>query len=103
MQIMYSVRTRELFLAGNFPNFFSDKKCVAKNCLGEDSQDSQIHIYHCKKLQPKLMTKNNDSQYSHIFTNNVNKQIIATNILMQAYEKRSQTLSSLAPEKEEPV
>ena len=92
MKQIYLIRARNLFLKTNFPGMFSDNKCVNINC---DQKDTQFHLFYsdCFKSENKIIEKN--LEYNQIFSNDVTRQKIIKEIIMQRYQIRSNILSSM--------
>ena len=70
---------------------YPDRKCVAPNCSGSDSQ---IHIWSCKFLEENTTICATDCKYEDIFSNDINKQVQVMQIMMQHYRKRLTYMSS---------
>ena len=89
---IFSIRTRNLFLKTNFPGMFSDDKCVKKPC---NERDTEFHLFNsdCFKKENTIVQINLD--YNQIFSNDVSKQKLIKDIIIDRYKTRSNILSSM--------
>ena len=93
MRTIFMMRMRNLNLKCNYPSMYDNRKCIAPQCMDEDSQ---FHIYSCKYLdEHNSITMPNNSYYD-IFTNNVERQYQVMQIMIQHYITREKMLSSQA-------
>ena len=93
MQQIFQARTRNLNLKKNFPNKFSDIKCVVPEC---DDDDSQKDLFDCRFLEPKqqVMTNGARVEYDDLFSDCVEKQVLVVQILNKKYQSRVKYLAS---------
>ena len=91
MKQIYSIRTRNLFLKTNFPCMFSDSKCVNINC---DQKDTEFHLFYSDCFIRDNPIIQNNIEYNQIFSNNVPKQKLIKDIIMDRYKSRLNILSS---------
>ena len=92
MKQIYSIRTRNLFLKTNFPGMFSDNKCVNINCI---QKDTEFHLFYSDCFKKGNSIVQVDTEYSDIFSNNVVKQKIVKDIIIDRYQIRYDILSSM--------
>ena len=72
MKLIFSVRSRDLAVRGNFANSHKELKCVVKEC--PEKIESQYHLFSCPFLASSDEVVPNDLSYDDIFANNVRKQ-----------------------------
>ena len=89
---IFSIRTRNLFLKTNFPGMFSDDKCVKKLC---NERDTEFHLFYsdCFKKENTIVQIN--LEYNQFFSNDVPKQKLIKDIIIERYKTRSNMLSSM--------
>ena len=99
MKKIFMIRSRNLDIKCNFPGKYLDKKCVANDCEGNDSQ---IHLYYCQFLEKEnSLTHYNpedETPYTEIFHNNVEAQYEVMKRIMRKFTRRNEILSSNKPE-----
>ena len=91
MRKIYSLRTRSLPLKCNAPSQYTDRLCLAPDCLEEDQEE---HLYRCKFLSEGEHLVQSNIKYEDIFSCDVNKQDIVKNMFFVKYLKRAQYLPS---------
>ena len=68
---IFSLRSRDLQIRGNFPNSHEDLSCVMPLCQERETQE---HLWSCSFLAPENVIVQQDLQYYNIFCENVRKQ-----------------------------
>ena len=72
MKWIFSIRSRDLAIKGNFKGAHEDKECVIEKC---NEVETQRHIYTCPFLtDPNELIPTNVT-YDDIFGDNVEKQV----------------------------
>ena len=90
---IFNLKSDNLDVAKNFSNHYSKSACILdKQCPGEDSQ---IHYYECQYMSHDILT-NQMSQisYEEIYGEDVNKQAFIMRIIMKAYKRRNEIITS---------
>ena len=92
MKQIFSIRTRNLFLKTNFPGMFLNDKCVNIAC---EERDTEFHLFYsnCFKNENAIIQTN--LEFNDIFSNNVSKQKIIKDIIIENYKRRLNILSSM--------
>ena len=91
IKLIYSIRTRNLYLKTNFPGMFDNDKCVNSSC---QEKDNEFHLFYSKCFSEENTLVRSGIEYENIFSNNVRQQKVVKDILMTRYEKRLKILSS---------
>ena len=89
---IYSVRTRNLFLKTNFPGMFSDDQCVNTNC---EERDTEFHLFYSECFNNGNTIVQSDLEFDDIYSNNVQKQKIIKDIIVDKYQRRLNIVSSI--------
>ena len=79
IQRILKIRIRDIDLKCNFPKFYSDRKCWAPDCFGEDSSR---HIFECSFLGSEGNVIEENVLFDSIFGNDVSK-IRKVSLIMQ--------------------
>ena len=88
---IFKARSRDLWLKCNFPNAFSDVRCVT-NC-DVNNRDDQQHLFYCSILSENTIMSDN-IRYEDLFQSiDVMKQQQVVDILFKHLDKRNQFIS----------
>ena len=88
MKLIFSVRSRDLAVRGNFANSHKELKCVVKEC--PEKIESQYHLFSCPFLASSDEVIPNDLSYDDIFANNVRKQFQVMEIMRERLRRRNE-------------
>ena len=91
MKRVLKVRLRDIPLKCNFPNVFSDKKCVAAPLCSRD--ETNHHLFSCEFMAAPNEMSIPDVKYEDIFNDNYQVQEIIANIMYRRLEKRTSFLT----------
>ena len=85
------IRLRDIPLKCNFPNAFSDRKCLAAPLCQEE--DTNEHLFKCFYMTSKTEICKENIRYEQIFSDNVSDQEIIANIIFTRLEQRKTFLN----------
>ena len=86
----FSLRSRMLDVAANYPNKSKPKMCPL--CKDSKSDDSQEHILNCAKLNENEVIDNSSSDYRNLFDEDVTKQLQISRIIESKYKRRKKLI-----------
>ena len=92
---IFSLRSRDLQIRGNFPNSHEDLSCVMPLCQERETQE---HLWSCSFLAPENVIVQQDLQYNDIFSEDVRKQELVMEIIFQRFQLRNKNCGNRARE-----
>ena len=88
-KFLFLLRSRMVEVKTNFRNKYSDILCPVCKL----SDDTQQHLFECSELLKNMNILNRkDIQYSHIFSENTDKQKAALRLFKSMWKEREKSL-----------
>jgi len=89
---IFTIRTRDLNIRGNFKNSYNDIKCQVPEC---DEQETQKHVFQSYCIHTSTIHDPNVSiKYEEIFGENVSSQSYVANVIYRNIERRNNIIPS---------